>query len=136
MKPEDCIFFRLAKANQMAGRFWKKQLAPLKLTAVQGLVLAFLNEQDGLTPAELGKRVRLDSATMTGVLARLEKSGLAERRKDREDRRSVRIRLTAQGRRMGRRVAATLSAAHDTFMAPFSPEEANQLGALLQRFGT
>ncbi len=136
MKPDDCIFFRLAKANQTAGRFWKKQLTPFKLTAVQGLVLAFLNAQDGLTPAQLGKRVRLDSATMTGVLTRLEKLGLVTRCQDREDRRSVRIHLTAQGRQTGRRVASTLAVAHDTFMAPFSPEEADLLGALLQRIET
>ncbi|MBL0716286.1 MAG: MarR family transcriptional regulator, partial [Desulfosarcina sp.] len=82
MKPEESIFFRLAKANQMAGRFWKTRLAPFKLTAVQGMVIVFLHEEDSLTATELGKRIRLDSATMTGVLARLEKAGLAQRRKD------------------------------------------------------
>ncbi len=134
MKPEDCIFFRLAKANQTAGRFWKKRLAPFRLTALQGLVLAFLFEQDGRTPAQLGKHLRLDSATMTGVLTRLEKSGFAERRKDRADRRSVRICLTAEGRRTGSRVAATLSEAHKAFMTSFSTAEAHQLSTLLQRF--
>ncbi len=134
MKPEDCIFFRLAKANQTAGRHLKAQLASFRLTAVQGLVLVFLNEQDALTPAQLGKRIRLDSATLTGVLTRLEKSGLAERRKDRTDRRCVRIHLTAHGRCTGSRVAATLADAHQSFMAPFSPAEARQLLALLQRF--
>lgn len=134
MKPEESIFFRLAKANQVAGRFWKKQLAPFKLTAVQGLVLTFLHVQDGLTPAELGKRIRLDSATMTGVLTRLENSGLTERRKDREDRRSVHVHLTLIGQRTGRQVAAALTAAHDNFMSPFSPEETGQLAALLQKF--
>ena len=133
MKPQDCIFFRLAKANQKAGRFWKKQLSAYKLTVLQGLVLAFLNEQDGLTPADLGKRIRLDSATMTGVLNRLEKSGLSERLKDREDRRSVRIHLTSAGRQLGGRVAAALSVAHDTFVAPLSPDEAGQLYKLLQK---
>ena len=134
MKPEDCIFFRLAKANQTAGRHLKAQLTSFRLTAVQGLVLAFLNEQDALTPAQLGKRIRLDSATLTGVLTRLQKSGLAERRKDRTDRRSVRIHLTAHGRRTGSRVAATLADAHQSFMAPFSTTEARRLHALLQRF--
>lgn len=136
MKPEESIFFRLAKANQMSGRFWKKQLAPYKLTAAQGLVLTFLYVRDGLTPAELGKRVRLDSATMTGVLTRLEKAGLAERRQDREDRRSVRVHLTVDGRRTGRGVAAALDTAHTTFMSPFSPDEAGQLAALLKKFET
>ena len=136
MKPEDSIFFRLAKANQAAGRYWKHQLAPFKLTPVQGLVLAFLHEGDDLTPAQIGQRVRLDSATMTGVLTRLEKSGLSKRIQDREDRRSVRVRLTARGRRTGRQVAAILSDAHNTFTAPFSPAEAERLGALLQKIGS
>ena len=133
MKPEESIFFRLAKANQTSGRFWKNQLAPFKLTAAQGTVLAFLDVENGLTPAELGKRVRLDSATMTGVLARLEKAGLAERRQDREDRRSVRVHLTPEGRHTGRRVAAVLERAHATFTSPLSPDEAGQLAALLKK---
>lgn len=133
MEPQDCIFFRLAKAHQKAGRFWKKQLSAFKLTALQGLVLVFLNERDGLTPADLGKRIRLDSATMTGVLTRLEKSGLTERLKDLEDRRSVRIHLTPAGRQLGGRVAFALSAAHDTFVAPLSTDEAGQLYKLLQK---
>ena len=136
MQPEESIFFRLAKANQQAGRFWKKQLAPLNLTPVQGLVLCFLHREDGLSPAALGKRVQLDSATLTGVITRLEKSGLAMRRKDREDRRSVRVRLTAEGQRLSRRVSDLLAAAHHAYMAAFSPEETAQLLTLLKKVET
>jgi DNA-binding MarR family transcriptional regulator len=135
MHPDENIFFRLAKANQSAGRFWKKQLQPLKLTAVQGLVLVFLQTEDGLTSSELGKRVRLDSATLTGVLARLEKSGLAERRQDRQDRRAVRVHLTADGRRTGRQVAMLVARSHAAFLSSLPPEEVHHLLDLLQKIG-
>jgi DNA-binding MarR family transcriptional regulator len=135
MNPEETIFFRLAKANQSASRFWKKQLSPYKLTAVQGLVLVFLYVQDGLTSAALGQRMRLDSATLAGVLTRLEKSGLAARCPDTEDRRAVRVHLTASGRDVGRRVAATMQTAHARFLASLNGEGASRLMALLHHIG-
>jgi DNA-binding MarR family transcriptional regulator len=135
MNPEANIFFRLAKANQTASRFWKRQLQPFKLTAVQGLVLAFLQVEDGITSAELGRRVRLDSATLTGVLARLEKSDLTERRQDRQDRRSVRVHLSAAGRRTARQVATVLTRSHAAFMSSLGPKQTERLLYLLQKIG-
>ncbi len=58
---------------------------------------------------------------------------MAQRRKDVEDLRAVRVCLTAAGRRVGRQVAATLAATHEAFLTPFSPKESGQLAALLQR---
>ncbi len=127
MKPQNCIFFRLAKANQSAGRFWKNRLSSLRITTVQGMLLMFLVDKDNITSAELGKRVKLDSATLTGLINRLESLELVERRKDREDRRAVRICLTPSGRDLGMRVTEITAKAHHEFLSGQNPESEQQL---------
>jgi MarR family transcriptional regulator, organic hydroperoxide resistance regulator len=64
---------------------------------VQYAVLQVLWERDGQSGAEIGSRLVLDSATITGVLDRLEKLGLVGRTADVGDRRVNRIVLTVQG---------------------------------------
>ncbi len=133
MMTRDCIFFQLAKAHQTASRFWKDRLAPLRLTTAQATVLAFLNEEDGITSAELGKRLQLDSATLTGLINRLEAAGLVARRKDREDRRAVRVALTPPGRGLGKQVVDLTTRAHHEFLSSLGGTQPAQITVLLER---
>jgi len=133
MSASESIFFLLAKASQAANRFWKRRLAPLELTVAQALVLAFLQEEDNIRAALLGQRLLLDSATITGVLARLEARGLVERRKDTEDRRSIGVCLTPSGRALGERILAEMQQTEPIFMTRLTTGENNQLRAALAK---
>lgn len=133
MKAEECIFFQLAKANQAGSRFWLKKLSDLHLTAVQGMVIRFLYDNDRLTSSELGKKTALDSATLTGVLDRLEAGGFIERRQNPEDRRSIRIHLTQKGRTTGEKVAQLMDEANTEFLHGFNASEEVALRSLLNR---
>ena len=94
---DECISFLAGKAAQTVARLARERLAPFGITPVQYGVLQVLWEQDGQSGAELGARLVLDSATITGVLDRLETLGLIRRTADAGDRRVNRIRLTAAG---------------------------------------
>jgi DNA-binding MarR family transcriptional regulator len=133
MKAEECIFFQLAKANQAGSRFWLKKLSDLHLTAVQGMVIRFLYDNDRLTSSELGKKTDLDSATLTGVLDRLEAGGFVERRQNPEDRRSIRIHLTEKGKAAGEKVAQLMDEANTEFLHGFNASEEVALRSLLNR---
>jgi MarR family transcriptional regulator, organic hydroperoxide resistance regulator len=133
MKAEECIFFQLAKANQAGARFWSKKVSALDLTAVQGMVIRFLYENNRLTSSELGKKTDLDSATLTGVLDRLEAGGFVERRQNPEDRRSIRIHLTEKGRTTGEKVAKLMEEANAEFMRGFNTSEEVAMRSLLTR---
>ena len=54
-------------------------------------------EKNGQTGAEVGARLVIDSATMTGVLDRLQRAELIERRADSDDRRIYRLYVTKRG---------------------------------------
>lgn len=93
----DVLLFILSKANQKVYATFKTRLQPYGLTPMQGLVLHALYEEEGLSAGELGKRLTLDSATLSGVLDRMAESGwLVKNLK--EDRRVLNLRLTDKAR--------------------------------------
>lgn len=87
----ECIVFLLAKGNQKAHRNLKNRLKAYHLTPVQALVLGALEEENGLTASEIGKRLGLDNATVSGVLDRLSESSWITKENDANDRRAQRI---------------------------------------------
>ena len=133
MKAEDCIFFQLTRLSQAGVQFWAEQVAPLGLTPSQGMVLNFLFEEDGITSLALGRRLKITSATMTGLLDRLEKAGLIERRDHPQDRRSVLICLTKAGRKSAAEINRRFVTANEEFLQGLSPGEQSRLRALLRK---
>jgi DNA-binding MarR family transcriptional regulator len=97
---ENCISFLLGKASQRVTRRARELLAEHDVTPVQYAALSVLWQQDRQTSAELGARLAIDSATMTGIIDRLEKTELVERHPDGADRRIYRIQLTQRGRKL------------------------------------
>src|SRR5215469_3062370 len=95
---EDCISFVIGKAGQQISRRAREKLAAHGVTPMQYAVLKVLWQQEGQTGAELGARLVIDSATMTGLIDRLEASGLLKRQADADDRRVQRLFVTKQGR--------------------------------------
>lgn len=92
----ECIVFLLAKANQKAQKNLKKRIKAMGLTPVQGLVLGVIYEENGLKASDIGQRLTLDNATISGVLNRLMDQGWITRKSDEKDRRVQRIFLTSQ----------------------------------------
>ncbi len=86
-----------------------------------GVLYALASARDGLRMTELCDDVLLTQAGISRLVARLEKRGLVERSSDPDDARAYRIRMTAAGidvqRRVGRaharQVAAAMTAALD-----------------------
>ncbi len=92
----DCIVFLIAKANQNAQRILKEQLKKFGLTTVQGLILGELFEEDGVTASDLGSRLVLDNATVSGVLDRLLEKGWIKKETDASDKRVQKIFLASR----------------------------------------
>ena len=59
------------------------------LGASDGQFMTLLNVHGPLTPGELARHTGMTTGTVTGVLDRLERAGLVERRRDTADRRRV-----------------------------------------------
>ena len=80
-----------------------RRLAPIfqraGITPQQWSVLAAIDAgHDGLSLAAISRALRVSKQNMTGMIARLEQLGLAERAGDPNDLRSSRVQLTRRGR--------------------------------------
>ena len=117
---EDCISFLIGKAGQQVARRAREKMAAHGVTPTQYAVLKVLWEQDGQSGAELTGRLLIDSATVTGVVDRLQAAGLLERRLHDQDRRVHSLFLTGQGR--------ALQAPLDAAMDQLNDEVAREMG--------
>ncbi len=133
MEVEDCIFFQLSLAGRAGTRYWREQVAHLGVTSVQALVLDILYRDDNTTAKQLGKKTALDSATLTGILDRLEKAGFLKRQPDEEDRRAIRVCLTPPGREKGETIHSLIPQANQDFLSRLTPVEALVLRELLKK---
>src|SRR5260221_3653807 len=66
----------------------------------QELILLWLDEQDGMTQSELADVLRIEAATVTKVLHRMEAAGLIDRRQDSSDARVSRVYLKPKSRQL------------------------------------
>jgi DNA-binding MarR family transcriptional regulator len=90
----DFTCYKLSRAVRKVQRYYELHLAEFGITTAQFFVLCSLREHDGVKFKELAKRISMDGATLTGILDRLEKFDLAQRRADPEDRRSLLVFLS------------------------------------------
>jgi len=133
MDKVDCIFFQLSKAYQLGNRFLTQKVSELNLTSVQAMILGFLDQEDQVTSSELGKRAELDSATLTGILDRLEAAGFIERRGNPDDRRSIHIHLTKKGKSMAREAARMIAEANTEFLQILNENQKRDLLNIIEK---
>jgi DNA-binding MarR family transcriptional regulator len=100
-----------------------------ELLAARGIALNHyyylraLFEEDGITPAELSERIRMDRATVTAVLDTMERQGLVRRVPHRHDRRKVCIFLTPKGEELREPVLGSIAHVNATALTGIAPAE-------------
>lgn len=101
------LCFPLYAAARAVVRAYAPLLADVGLTYPQYLVMLALWDAggDAMAVGDVGRRVQLDTGTLTPLLKRLEAAGHLRRRRDPADERRVLIELTPQGWALRDRVA-------------------------------
>ncbi|CPR19673.1 MarR family winged helix-turn-helix transcriptional regulator [Brenneria goodwinii] len=103
------------------------------LTKPQYAVLEALDREPELDQLSLGQASATTRATLTEMLARMEKRGLIERRTDEKDGRQKRVTITPEGRKMLLAARPVADRVTDSLIYELSPEELAQLQQLLQK---
>lgn len=98
----------LAHALDVRSKRMAKQLG---VTGPQRLVIRVLGQTPDMTPSDMSRTLGMHRSTLTGILARLERQGIVERRSDNTDRRRMRFRLTTRGAQVDRERKGTVEAA-------------------------
>ncbi|EMK14732.1 MULTISPECIES: MarR family winged helix-turn-helix transcriptional regulator [Leptospira] len=100
---ENQICFPLYACSRALTSLYRPILDQLGLTYPQYLVLLVLWKGDGCSVKEIGRKLYLDSGTLTPLLKRLEDSELVVRKCSEKDERSVRIFLSLKGKKLKER---------------------------------
>lgn len=122
MKLSECINFELTSAQNAVHSSFKAQLIPFDVTPVQYALLKCLWDEDMRTPTQLAQMLRLDTSSITGILARLEKKELVERIYSRQDRRSVSVHLLSAGAALQEPIEKAILEANRKVIGDISPE--------------
>jgi MarR family transcriptional regulator for hemolysin len=84
----------------------------------------------------LAKELRIEGATVTRHLDRLEREGLVTRSRDLEDRRQISVELTAAGKALHRRLRSVARRLDDRVCADLTDEDRSDLQRVLERIRT
>jgi DNA-binding MarR family transcriptional regulator len=108
-------------------------LRPLGVSAAGGLVLGQLRDHGTMSPSELGERLIVTRATVTGLLDSLEHRGLVRRSAHPTDRRSLVVELTPEGIEVIRQVRVIIHRRETAWMSALTDEELRAYIALHHR---
>jgi DNA-binding MarR family transcriptional regulator len=127
------LCFALAATSRSVIGLYRDLLEPLGLTHPQYLVMLALWEHDPRSVRAIADELRLDSATLSPLLKRLEAAGYVRRARSDTDERQLEVSLTTAGRALRDRARAVPVAVADRLGWPVARLEAlkDELTALL-----
>jgi len=126
---EDELATRLRVAVTRLNRRLRQQ-SLAGLSPAQASALGTVNRLDSLTLGELAAAEQVQPPTATRLVTSLESSGLVSRETDGVDRRVVRVRITAEGRRTLQRIRTLKNAYLTRRLAALDLAEQQQAEAL------
>lgn len=88
------------------------EIAPLKSSPIRFALLDQVNELPGSTQGTLADILDVDRTTLVPMLASMERQGLVKRTPSQDDKRSVRVDITAKGRKLLHKLKP-IAAAHE-----------------------
>ncbi|MCD8014477.1 MAG: MarR family transcriptional regulator [Lachnospiraceae bacterium] len=97
LKIENQLCFPLYACAKEIVKKYRPYLDEIDLTYTQYITMMVLWEHREMNVKELGKRLYLDSGTLTPLLKKLEGKGLVSRKRSVEDERNLIITITEQG---------------------------------------
>lgn len=97
LKLENQLCFPLYAASREVIKMYRPYLEPLGLTYTQYITMMVFWESGKISVKELGKRLFLDSGTLTPVLKSLEAKGLVRRYRSADDERVLNVEITDAG---------------------------------------
>lgn len=131
LKLENQLCFPLYAASREVIKRYRPYLEPLEITYTQYIAMMVFWQEGKVSVKELGKKLLLDSGTLTPVLKSLESKGFVKRYRCAEDERVLMVEITENGKELRERakeIPQKLAAC-----VKLDREEAMQLYTLLYR---
>ena len=111
----------------------RTQLSAYGLSPRHGFTLSHLCENGPTSQQSLLDVLDVDPSVLVAILNDLENAGLAERKRDPEDRRRHIVEMSEQGRTALTAMEGTIDTIERELLADLSPADADQLRSLLSK---
>ncbi len=131
LKLKNQLCFPLYAASREILRKYTPFLKELNLTYTQYIVMMVMWEEKSLTVGDLGKKLYLDTGTLSPLLKAMEEKGLLVRSRKKDDERVVTVSITPKGAAL-REKAVSVPAEIGKCIS-LSPEEAKVLYGILYK---
>lgn len=129
------LWVKLARASATFGKLAAENIRTFGLTEPQFSVLECLGHLGPLTIGELCKKQLVSGGNMTVVVDNLEKDGLVERIRDRDDRRTIHVRLTHKGKKLFDAIFKQHAQHIEELASVLTQREQETLSRLLKKLG-
>ena len=123
----------VSSSAKVLSRAFERELAEAGGSQPVWLILLALKQQRWRTQQDLAGAVGIEGPTLTHHLDGLEKSGLIDRARDPDDRRAVRVELTAAGEKRFQRLAKAAIGFDQRLRAGLSDDELDAFRRVLAR---
>lgn len=120
------------RIHQLAVALYTQEVAKLNITPVQYSTLQIICNQPGIDQKTLASTVGSDTATLGGVIDRLETRGLVVRNVAPHDRRARLITPTDKGLETLAEVIPCMLESQKRFLAPLTPKERKEFMRLMK----
>ena len=131
LKLENQLCFPLYAASREVIKQYRPHLDALDLTYTQYITMMVFWEEKKISVKELGKKLFLDSGTLTPVLKSIEAKGFVKRYRSTEDERVLIVEITEKGEALKEQALAVPGQVGSC--VKLSQEEASQLYGLLYK---
>lgn len=110
-----------------------EKFKPLEITRSQAWLMAYVSRADGQTQSDLAEQMSLGKVAIGGLIDRLEKTGMIERRAELADRRVRKIYLTDKGNKVISLMRDITMEANESLLAGISIKEIKQTSKVLAK---
>jgi|TARA_B110000967_G_scaffold9222_2_gene9241 MarR family transcriptional regulator for hemolysin len=110
-----------------------EKFKPLEITRSQAWLMAYVSREDGQTQSDLAEQMSLGKVAIGGLIDRLEKTQMIERRAELTDRRVRKIFLTEKGKKVILMMRDITMEANDTILAGLSIKQIKQAVKVLDK---
>jgi len=136
LEVDDCPYYLITRVSLAATAAMKRGFVEAGIEYIRPAYLGSLMSlwrEDGLKMIDLGRQAGLEPSTMTGLLDRMERDGLVERRADPADRRVLKIFLTEKGLKARDAAVAVVDSTLNRVLTGVETGEIEALKGLLRK---
>lgn len=133
MKREDTIDYNIKAAWHAIARMYNQQAMKYGGTMSIGFALLNIHTDEGTPATKIAPMMGLEARSLTRLLKSMEEKGLIYRETDKNDKRSVRIRLTKEGRKNKEKAKNTVLRFNEVVREKIDDEKLNAFFDVLRK---